>query len=458
MTPMIDLKNITRDRLGAGGLEWDSELERHAPKLEAARDAILARRNDPNAWLGWTRLPEDSAMLQEVEALAKSLQGQFDDLIVLGIGGSSLGGLTVITALQHPYRMIQSKGNGVRAHFVDNVDGDVIAGLLEVLDPKRTLVNVISKSGTTTETMSAYLICKMWLQNAVGDAWANHIVATTDVSKGILRPMVAKYGFKSLPVPADVGGRYSVFCPVGTFPAAMAGLDLSAMMRGAARANAEFSQPALENDALKFALVNYLFAAHGKNMTVLMPYSTRLRYLPDWFAQLWAESLGKKVSRTGETVHAGTTPIKTIGTTDQHSQVQLYSEGPTDKLFSFVRVTNSATNAVIPNAEPTEPDMNYLGGKTFHTLLNAEQSATANALRENGKPNLTINLESVTEEALAQLMQMLMYATAVMGELWNIDAFDQPGVELGKKFTYALMGRPGFEELAKELRDAGVEA
>ena len=402
---MIDLKNITRDRLGAGGLDWDTELETHAATLEAARDAIIGRRDDPSAWLGWMRLPEDTAMLEQVEALAKSLHGQFDDVIVLGIGGSSLGGLTVITSLQHPYRSFQGVGNGARVHFVDNVDGDVIVGLCEVLNPARTLVNVISKSGTTTETMAAYLYCKTWLQSAIGDAWNNHIVATTDVSKGILRPMVDKYGFKSLPVPADVGGRYSVFCPVGTFPAAMAGLDVGAMMRGAARANADFAKPALQNDALKFALVNYLFAAHGKNMTVLMPYSTRLRYLPDWFAQLWAESLGKKVSRTGETVHAGTTPIKTIGTTDQHSQVQLYSEGPNDKLFSFVRVTNSATSTVIPNAEPTEPDMNYLGGKTFHTLLNAEQSATANALRENGKPNLTISLESVTEEPLAHLMQ-----------------------------------------------------
>ncbi len=455
---MIDLKNITQEQLGAGGLDWDTELETHAAHLEAARDAILGRKNDPNAWLGWTRLPDDTAMLQEVETLAKSLQGQFDDVIVLGIGGSSLGGLTVITALQHPYRTFQGRGDGARVHFIDNVDGDVISGLCSVLNPARTLVNVISKSGTTTETMAAYLYCKTWLQSAVGDAWNNHIVATTDVSKGILRPMVNKYGFKSLPVPADVGGRYSVFCPVGTFPAAMAGLDVQAMMQGAAQADADFAKPALENDALKFALVNYLFAARGKNMTVLMPYSTRLRYLPDWFAQLWAESLGKKVSRTGETVHAGTTPIKTIGTTDQHSQVQLYSEGPTDKLFTFVRVTNASTGTVIPNAEPTEPDMNYMGGKTFHSLLNAEQSATANALRENGKPNLTISLDSVTEEPLAHLMQTLMYATAVMGELWNIDAFNQPGVELGKKFTYALMGRPGFEDLAKELRDAGVEA
>ena len=455
---MLNLLNITRERLGANGLDWDAELAANASRLEAARDAILARKDDPNAWLGWMRLPNDQALLEDVEQLAASLKGQFDDLIVLGIGGSSLGGLTVITALQHPYRMIQTNGNGVRAHFVDNVDGDVIQGLLEVLNPKRTLVNVISKSGTTTETMAAYLACKTWLQNAVGEAWADHIVATTDVQKGILRPMVQKYGFKSLSVPADVGGRYSVFCPVGTFPAAMAGLDVRALLRGADRANTDFTKPVAQNDALQFALVNALFAAQGKNMTVLMPYSTRLRYLPDWFAQLWAESLGKRVSRDGQTMNAGTTPIKTIGTTDQHSQVQLYSEGPTDKLFTFVRVMQSGTSAVIPNAEPSEPDMNYLGGKTFHTLLNAEQSATANALRENGKPNLTIHLESVTEEPLAHLLQTLMYTVAVMGELWNIDAFDQPGVELGKKFTYALMGRPGFEQLAKELLEAGVEA
>ncbi len=459
---MIDFSNLSNDRIGNEGVNWNEEQTRNATQLEAARDALLQRRDQQDAWLGWLNLPEltrpESASIHKaVKDLAAQLQGQFDDVVVLGIGGSSLGGITLSTALQHPFRALQKNGVGARLHFVDNVDGDVLAGLMEVLDPKRTLVNVISKSGTTTETMAAYLAFKDWLIKFVGEAWPKHIVATTDPTRGVLRPMATRYGLAALPVPQNVGGRFSVFCPVGTFPAAMAGIDVDALLRGAARANAEFAQPTAQNPALQFALANILFAARGKSMTVMMPYSTRLRFLSDWFAQLWAESLGKRVNKKNEVVHTGTTPIKTTGTTDQHSQVQLYTEGPNDKLFTFVRLENSDHKLTMPNSEPTEPDMNYLAGQEFQRLMNAEQAATANALRVAGRPNLTWTLPKLNAENLAYLMQHLMLATAVVGEIWGIDTFDQPGVEAGKKFTYALMGRSGFEDLAAELRAAGVE-
>lgn len=457
---MLDFRYLTAEALGPEGLDWPAETAAWTPRLEAARGAILQRRRaDPAAPLGWIGLPQDEALLADSESLAARLRGRFDDVVVLGIGGSSLGALTVLTALQHPARPLQgARGEGLRVHFVDNVDGDHIAGLLEALDPQRTLVDVISKSGTTTETMSAYLLLKTWLRDRLGEGYRDHIVATTDPDKGVLRPLAAREGYATLPVPADVGGRFSVLSPVGTLPALLGGVDVRGLMAGARRANERFAAPAADNAALLFALANVLYAARGRNMVVLMPYSTRLRYLTDWFAQLWAESLGKRVDREGRVVHAGTTPVKAVGTTDQHSQVQLYVEGPNDKLFAFVRVERPDRRVEIPDAEPDEPDMNYLAGRSFHELLNAEQAATANALRAAGRPSLTWRLERLDAASLGDLLQTLMLATAVTGELWGIDAFDQPGVELGKRYTYALMGRPGFEDLARELRDAGVEA
>jgi glucose-6-phosphate isomerase len=453
---MLNTANITRERLGTQGLEWDALLTDRAAQYTAARDAILSRADDEAAMLGWLGLPEDTAALEAAQAVAGEFAGRFDDLVVLGIGGSSLGGLSVITALQHPYRALQgASGEGMRVHFVENVDGDAIAGLLEVLDPQRTLVNVISKSGTTTETMSAYLICKAWLEGVLGEAWTKQVIATTDPKKGVLRPMVAQYGFPSLSVPPSVGGRYSVLSAVGTLPALLAGVDALGLMRGAAKANAEFKSGTLEtNAAMQFALANVEYCAKGKNIVVLMPYSTRARFVSDWFAQLWAESLGK-IHPNGS--HTGTTPVKAVGATDQHSVVQLFMEGPNDKLIVFVRFEHASRDTRIPNSEPTQPDMNYLGGKSFQTLLNAEQAATANALRTMEKPNVTFSLERLDAENLGWLMQTLMLATAVTGEVWGIDTFNQPGVELGKKFTYALMGRPGYEDERQRLEGEGVK-
>lgn len=447
---MLNLKNIEQANLGAHGIQWQSTLQAAQAKLQAARDSLLARRYDDAAMLGWMALPSDSTALEAALSLASELSAAtYTDLIVLGIGGSSLGGIAVIEALKHPYRALQPNGVGLRVHFIDNVDGDVIAALLEVLDPKTTLVNVISKSGTTTETMSAYLICKAWLEQHLGASWANQIVATTDPTKGVLRPMVQKYGFRSLSVPPSVGGRYSVLSAVGTLPIALAGLDVSSLLAGAAQAQSGFeNQTAFENSALQLALVAAEFAALGKPMIVMMPYSSRLKFISDWFAQLWAESLGK-IRPDG--THTGTTPIRSFGATDQHSVMQLFMEGPNDKLLIFIRLAHDTRGTLIPNSEPSEPDMNYLGGKAFQTLLNAEQAATANALRTMQRPNLTINLEQLDAHNLGYLLQTLMLATAVTGELWGIDTFNQPGVELGKKFTYGLMGRPGFENVKAEL-------
>jgi glucose-6-phosphate isomerase len=454
----IDLRNTSAERLGIShGVELEREFKAWAPRLEQAVSELWERRPDPSAMLGWIDLPDAKPAAQDIASFASEVSGQeLSDLVVLGIGGSSLGALTVISALQHPYRAIQQQGEGLRVHFVDNVDPDAIKGLMEVLDPRRTLVNVISKSGTTAETMAAYLAFREWLERALGPGFAGRIVATTDPESGILRPLAERRGYRTFTVPPSVGGRFSVLSAVGLLPIALAGLDLDKLLEGAGRANDTVRRPLAENPILQAALVQYLQYRRGKSISVLMPYSSRLRNLGDWFVQLWAESLGKEESRSGSRVHEGSTPLAALGATDQHSQVQLFNEGPNDKLIAFVRVEAFASRTEIPDSEPELSELAYLAGKSFNRLINVEQVATAHALAEHARPNYTLLLDELNEARLGELLQFLMWQTAMMGELTDIDTYDQPGVELGKVYTHALMGRDGFDEVREELAEHGL--
>ncbi len=453
----LDTKNIASERLGKEhGIDTAREFSAWAKKLDGFVADLRKRKTDPKAMLGWIDLPENNGELAAIETYAAQLDEKFTDLIVLGIGGSSLGALTVVTALQHPYRNLQAQGQGLRVHFVDNVDPDVIKGLSEVLNPQTTLVNVISKSGTTAETMSAYLAFKQWLQDAVGEAYKKQIIATTDPEAGILRPLARREGYTTFEVPPSVGGRFSVLSAVGLLPIALAGIDLRELLRGAAAANAMIEKPIAENPIKQSALIQYLAYRRGKAISVLMPYSTRLRYLSNWYVQLWAESLGKAVNRDGSLVNEGSTPLAALGATDQHSQVQLFNEGPNNKIVTFVRVANFDNETLIPDAEPGVAQLSYLAKQSFNRLINAEQSATAHAIAAHGRPNYTIELKRLDAYNLGFLLQFFEWQTALMGELTYIDTYNQPGVELGKKYTYALMGREGYEDLRKELEEAGI--
>lgn len=454
----IDLKNASASRLGiTHGFELEREFEAFRNHLTTHVGELRRRAENPSDMLGWIDLPRMNDEVDRIEQFVDDLDDRFTDLVVLGIGGSSLGAMTVSAALQHPWRNLQEAGTGLRVHIVDNVDPDVIAGLMDVLDPKRTLVNVISKSGTTAETMSAYLAFNRWLEQGVGHEYRKQIIATTDPETGILRPLAESEGYTRFAVPPSVGGRFSVFSAVGLVPIALAGIDIRALLRGAGRANESIERPLEENPALQAALVQYLAYRRGKRISVLMPYSTRLRYLSNWYVQLWAESLGKAVDRRGSRVHAGSTPVAAIGTTDQHSQVQLFNEGPNDKIVAFVKIGSFARETEIPDSEPAVDELAYLAGKTFNRLINAEQAATGHALVEHKRPNYTLEIDELSADSLGELMQLLMWQTAVMGELLEIDTYDQPGVELGKRYTYALMGRDGYAELRDELREAGVD-
>lgn len=453
----LDFRNASTERPGLNrAIDLNREFSAWAPRLEASISELQAGSGDPTGMLGWIGLPDATAAADSITAWAHS-QSRFTDLVVLGIGGSSLGALAVISALQHPYRNLQQNGRGLRVHFVDNVDPDQISGLLQVLDPRSTLVNVISKSGTTAETMAAYLLFREWLEQGVGEGYGAQVIATTDAEAGILRPLAEQRGYRVFTVPASVGGRFSVLSPVGLVPIALAGIDIRQLLAGAAQVNELVSGAPESNPVAQAALVQYLAYRRGRPISVLMPYSSRLRFVSNWFVQLWAESLGKAVNRLGSTVNEGSTPLAALGATDQHSQVQLFNEGPDNKIIAFIKVANFDTELVIPEAGPGAGQLDYLAGKTFNQLLNAEQAATAHALAEHGRMNYTMTLPEVSARTVGALLQFLMWQTALMGELTFVNTYDQPGVELGKVYTYALLGREGFAQQRRELEEAGVK-
>jgi glucose-6-phosphate isomerase len=448
----LDYTNVMQDAVGEHGLS-EAELEGLREPSRRALAGVLARRTKDLRWLD---LPYQDAVRSDVQGYADSVQGRFENVCVLGIGGSALGNTALHSALNGPYHNLFPPRGLPRLFVLDNIDPELIGAFLASVDPTRTLFNVISKSGTTAETMSQFLILRALLIQRLGQrAHAEHLVVTTDESRGVLREIVKREGYRSFVVPDGVGGRYSVLSAVGLVSAALVGIDLEALLAGAAAMDRRCREPELFRNpaALHAALQFLLHTRRALPMSVTFAYSHRLRDVGDWYAQLLAESLGKKHARGGAVVHRGPTPIRAVGVTDQHSQVQLYAEGPFDKWFTLLAVDRPLQDVPIPAAYPDLEAVAYLGGRSLQELFFAEREGTRIALTEAGRPNATIALERIEPHALGQLIYLLELSVALMGEHYDVDAFDQPGVEAGKIAAYALMGRSGYEE-----RRAAIEA
>lgn len=454
----IDYANCLSERVGPHGLD----PARVHPDSEAARGvAALTERLAASRGTGWERWrelanePMRSEHLHAVTQAADARRDRFENMIVLGIGGSALGNIAIQAALNPPtYNLIPSdRRPGPRIFIVDNVDPTNLRAVLDLCDPKTTLFNVISKSGETAETAAQFMIVRDRLRQAVGERWPDHVVAITDPAAGTMRKICDDAGITTLPVPEGVGGRFSALSPVGLFSAAMCGIDVAALLDGAKAMDERCTRPALtDNPAamLAFLLVE-LGTRKGKPNHVLMPYANGLYLLADWYRQLWAESLGKKTDLRGDEVYAGFTPIKALGTTDQHSQVQLYREGPNDKVIGFVEVESfEGDDLTIPAGMGVEA-LAYLEGRSMTALLNAEKRATEYALIASARPNYTIRFPRVDAHHVGEFIALWQIATAYAGLMLNIDAYDQPAVETGKKATFGLMGRAGYEEWQKKV-------
>ncbi len=454
----LNCKNADEKVVGSdNGLNIQYEFEQYKDKIAEIITNLNRTKDIPGEWLQWMNLGYSEETLWYVKEYASMVKDRFENLLILGIGGSALGGSAVCEALLKPYwnMLSEQERNGYpRIFFLDNIDPDTMNGLFDILDWEKTLVNVITKSGSTAETMSQFMIVKDRLEKELGDNYRRNIVATTDKNVGVLRQIAEQEGYKTFVVPDDVGGRFSVFSAVGLLPFALVGLDVDEIIRGVKDMDLQLKNPDIyQNIAAQNALIHYLLdTKKGKNISVMMPYSSRLRYISDWYAQLWAESLGKNKDKQGNDVNIGQTPVKALGVTDQHSQIQLYNEGPNNKIISFIRVENFDTTLQIPNIfEYT--GVGYLGGKTINRLINAEADSTRVALSDYCRPTVTLTIPRVNEYYVAGLIYMLEIQTAVAGELYNINTYNQPGVEQAKNYTYALMGRAGYDESAHILRE-----
>ena len=399
---------------------------------------------------GFYGLARQEKTVRQIAAFAEGLGQAYDHVLVLGIGGSALGARALLSALRPPaWNELDDEGREFfpRLTLLDNVDPGSVAAALRRIDPRRVLVNVISKSGGTAETLAQYLVVRKWLDDALGGAASRHLVFTTDPEKGALRALATSEGIATLEVPPDVGGRFSVLSPVGLLPAALVGIDIAALVQGAARAlsRAEASE-LLENPAALYAGLHWAADTQvGARVHVLMPYSDRLRDVAEWFRQLWAESLGKRLDREGQVVHAGPTPVASVGATDQHSQVQLFMEGPFDKLITFVTVTDPGEDVQIPELPGMPEEVACLGGQTLGGLLRAEYEATSAALAQMGRMNCTVALPDLSPQSVGELLMFFQLATGYAGCWYGVNPFDQPGVELGKRLTFGALGRVGFE-------------
>lgn len=415
-----------------------AEIARTLPRLAKVVPDLLGR----GAASGFLRVLGRRRLLKGLlDEAARQRRRGLEDVIHIGIGGSSLGAEAIWRALAHPQHNLLPRRQraGPRIHFVDNVDPESLGALLEWIDLKTTLVHVVSKSGDTVETAAAFQIVREALERRVGRGWGRHCVATTGPGSALAR-MARDEGMTLLAFPEDVGGRFSGLTSSGLFTPALAGVDVAALVAGGRRMLQRMLRvPLAENPAAVAGAVAFLMAERrAKPIHVMMPYADALEPMARWYVQLCGESLGKRKGRRG----VGPTPLPARGTTDQHSQVQLFVEGPSDKLVCFVAVRHLRRRLTIPG----QGTAGYLEGVELGELLQAEQRGTAVALARAGRPSLCWELPEIGPSALGQLFVALEAQTVYQAKLYGVNAYDQPGVEAGKIAAFALIGRKGYEQ------------
>jgi glucose-6-phosphate isomerase len=439
----LDYTNVLENAVHAHGIPKIA-FDKAAESSKRIVDDI--ERAHASSKRGFGNIPSDDKAVKAVIDFARS--HAYPNILVLGIGGSALGPAALDSALSRP-------NSGKRLVVLDNVDPDFVRDSLDSLSPQDTLVNVIAKSGVTAETMATYAVVRQWMVDAIGETKAReHFVVTTDPEKGDLLAIARQEQYPAFVIPPNVGGRFSVLTPVGTLPAALLGFRVEGLMEGARQAVAQARNNFSQNPALVSAFIQFVLEREkGKRILVLFPYSQPLWKFSFWFKQLWGESLGKKMDRRGREVYFGQTPTAALGVTDQHSQLQLFIEGPNDKSFVFWDVKEFRNEMPITHPFSKFDSMGYLEHKSLADLFRAEKRATEIALTEAGRPNATITVDRINEESLGNLIMFSQYFTAYAGEFYDIDAFDQPGVEYGKKLTFAMMGRKGFEQYNARIEE-----
>lgn len=453
------MSDVIGDEHGITQNQWEELAKQTSPVISMLNKERKAGKTP------YRDLPFKTQIIQDVEDLTSKYEDNCENLVILGIGGSALGNIALQTALNsYMYNFDDAQREGPRLFVFDNVDPQQFGSFLDWISDKldKTIFNVISKSGRTSETAAQFMtICDMLSEILGPESLRNHIVATTDAKSGTLHTIADELKLPHLEVPDGVGGRFSVLSAVGLFGAAMCGVDIESLLEGARDMDMRVSnENFLQNPAAINAAIQHHFYNRNKNISVMMPYCYALKDLCDWYRQIWAESLGKEVNLKGEKVYIGPTPVKALGTTDQHSQVQLYREGPNDKLFTFLQVNSFEKDVEIGPAPKCAPELGFLAEKNMSMLLNGEKTATEYALLQSQRPCMTVHFDKVDAYNVGQFIYLYEVTTSVAGALFGINTYDQPAVELGKEATFALMEKGGdckalgmsYDKFAQEIQ------
>lgn len=421
----------------------DAELKKMTPEALKALDVLLAKSGRGNDFLGWISLPSDvTAQLGAIQSASKKLQASCTDVVCIGIGGSYLGTRAALEALGSPKATVHYAGHHLSPTYVSR--------LMKTLNPKKTGLVVISKSGTTTEPAVAFRLFRAWLEKGIGKAAASkRIVAVTDKARGALKGMADAEGWPTFVIPDDVGGRFSVLTPVGLIPLAAAGVDVKALLKGAQDAAKDCSKrDAVSNPAVRYAVVRNALLRKKKNVEVLANYRPELHFVAEWWKQLYGESEGKEGK--------GLFPASVDLTSDLHSMGQYLQEGQRMMMETVLWVQSEAADIPVPKEAKDLDGLNFLAGKKLSWVNEQAMRATAVAHADGGVPVLRLNLAKLDAYHLGYLFYFFELACGVSGYLLKVNPFDQPGVEAYKKNMFALLGKKGYEKLAAELKAKGV--
>lgn len=445
----VDIGHLIGKEEQAGSIspnEYAKFAEKYGGVFEAVQSSLRERKSQMTLSL------DEEPKIPEIKTLAEELAAKYENILLLGIGGSALGARAVLQFLKGPFYNLE-KHEQPRIFVLDNIDPVITGKIEELIDISKTAIIYTSKSGSTPETAAQFIYFYNKYRSAGGDP--RDIVICCDPGDNGINRIARDLNCHLLHIPRNLGGRYSVLSSVGFLPAELAGIDSSKLLAGAQAAHAYITGTPAGQNAL-FALGSCLheLSLREKPIHVLFNYSNLLYEFGLWFVQLWAESLGKRLSLSGEVVKAGTTPLTSLGATDQHSILQLFKEGPDDKVFGFVRIENVPGDITLPGEFAGEKEYSYFAGHTMNEQLHIEQLSTEMSLAGVGKPCYRISVSEISEECLGALFYFYEALVVYTAALWNINPYDQPGVEEGKNITYSLMGRQDYSHRREEYRQA----
>ena len=443
-------KTVTFDYSKAAGFVSEEELKNFKSTVMGAKETLLSKNGAGNDFLGWIDLPVDydKDEFDRIKKAAKKIQGDSDVLLVIGIGGSYLGARAAIEFLSHSFYngLSKEKRNAPEIYFVGNsISSKYIADLKDMLEGKEFSINIISKSGTTTEPAIAFRVFKEMLIAKYGKEEANkRIYATTDKARGALKSLANEEGYESFVVPDDVGGRFSVLTAVGLLPIAAAGMDIDKLMEGAASGRKKaLEDPYESNDALLYAAVRNILHRKGKAVEIVANYEPSMHYVSEWWKQLYGESEGKD--------QRGILPAAVDLTTDLHSMGQFIQDGARI-MFETVLNLEESQAEILLNKEDVDTDgMNYLAGKSVDFVNKSAMNGTILAHTDGNVPNLMVKIPEQNEFYLGELFYFFEFACGISGYILGVNPFNQPGVESYKKNMFALLGKPGYEAQREEL-------